>query len=150
MPLGKPSISIKELYESCQKCVEILENENLNITNFTIKRLMEKVRHFDQTQIIVLNKEETEFVLVTNERTHRLVSIYAQAVLIFLDTYLIVLLAIEQLCGTNKVQRLKFLVSELHISIKNLFESKVVTFLHSCLEENIQSCLYRFAQLGLI
>ena len=64
---------------------------------------MQKVRHFHSTQIIILNKEETEFTFVINERTHRLISIYAQAVMIFLDTYLIVLLAMERLCGTNKV-----------------------------------------------
>lgn len=70
--------------------------------------------------------------------------------MIFLDTYLIVLLAMERLCGTNKVQRLKHLVRELHVSIKNLFEQEVVTFLHSCLEDNIQACIHRFAELELI
>ena len=102
------------------------------------------------TKIIVLNKEETEFTMVPNERAHRLISIYAQAVMIFLDTYMVVSLAIERLCGTNKVQRLKHLVYELHVSIKNLFESKVVTFLHSCLEDNIYSCIHRFSELNLI
>ena len=75
--------------------------------------------------------------MVTDKRTHRLLAIYAQAVMIFLDTYTIVLLAMERLCGTNKVTRFKILVSELHVSIKNLFEQKVVTFLHSCLQDNI-------------
>jgi len=43
--------------------------------------------------------------MVTDERTHRLLAIYAHAVMIFLDTYTIVLLAMERLCGTNKVTR---------------------------------------------
>jgi hypothetical protein len=103
MPFGKPSILIKEIYDSSIKCAELLANENLNINNFTISRLMEKVRHFHQTNLIILNEQETEFQFVTNERTHRLISIYAQAVMIFLDTYTIVMLAIERLCGTNKV-----------------------------------------------
>lgn len=98
----------------------------------------------------MLNKEKTEFTLVVNERTHRLISIYAQAVAIFLDTYLVVLLAIEGLCGTNKVQKLKTLTSELHVSIKTLFENKVVSYMHSSLHENIKSSLFRYAQLDLI
>ena len=150
MPFGKPSISVKELYDSSKKCAELMANENLNINDFTLPRLMNKVRHFHQTNLIVLNEAETEFVLVINERTHRLISIYAQAVMIFLDTYTIVLLAVERLCGTNKVQKLTNLVYELHVSIKNLFEQKVVTFLHSSLQDNIQSCLFRYAQLGIV
>lgn len=67
-----------------------------------------------------------------------------------MDTYLIVLLAMERLCGPNRVQKLNNLVYELHVSIKNLFESKVVTFLHSCLQDNILSCINRFQQLGMV
>ncbi len=83
---------------------------------------MKRLRHFHDTNILVLNKEDTEFVMVNDQRTHRLIATYAQAVMIFLDTYTIILLAMELLCGTSKVQRLKNLVSELHISVKNLFE----------------------------
>ena len=119
--MTRASISIKELFESSLKCAELLANENLNINQLSMPRLMKKVRHFHETNLLVLNKEETEFVMVNEERTHRLIATYAQAVMIFLDTYTIVLLAMERLCGTSKIQRLKHLVSELHISIKNLF-----------------------------
>lgn len=128
-----PSISIQELHESSVKCAELLMDENLNINDLTMQSLLDKVRHFSQTEIIVLKEDETEFKMVTDERTHRLLAIYAHAVMIFLDTYTIVLLAMERLCGTNKVTRFKILVRELHVSIKSLFEQKVVTFLHSCL-----------------
>jgi len=132
------------------KCAKLLMDENLNINDLTIQSLLDKVRHFASTNIIVVNKEETEFVMVTNERTHRLLAIYAQAVIIFLDTYSIVLLAMERLCGTNKVTRFKRLVNELHLSIKSLYENKVVTYLHACLQDNIQSCLYSLSKLDLI
>lgn len=122
----------------------------MNINDLTMQSLLDKVRHFASTNIIKVNADETEFVMVTNERTHRLLAIYAQAVIIFLDTYSIVLLAMERLCGTNKVTRFKVLVSELHLSIKSLYESKVVAYLHACLQDNIQSCLHSLSKLGLI
>lgn len=148
--MTRTSISIKELYESSLKCAELLANENLNINQLEMPRLMKRLRHFHETNLLVLNKEETEFVMVNDERTHRLIATYALSVMIFLDTYTIVLLAMELLCGKSKVQKLKHTVRELHISIKNLFEQKVVTFLHSCLKENIETCLYRFSELSLI
>lgn len=75
MPFGKPSISIKELYESCSKCAELLANENLNINFLTLKGLVEKLRYFHKVSIIILNRDETEFEMVTNERNHRMISI---------------------------------------------------------------------------
>lgn len=148
--LKAPSISITELHESSVKCAQLLKNENLNINDLTLQSLIDKVKHFAQTEVIVLNADESAFVMVTNERTHRLLAIYAQAVMIFLDTYTIVLLAMERLCGTNKVTRFNILVNELHVSIKSLFEQKVVKYLHSSLQDNIQSCLYSLSQRKLI
>ena len=56
MPFGKPSISVKEIYDSSAKCAELMANENLNINNFTMSKLMDKVRHFHQTNLIILNE----------------------------------------------------------------------------------------------
>lgn len=88
--------------------------------------------------------------MVQNDRARRMIDYYASAALVFLDTYTIVLLALERLCGVKKVQKFGSLISELSSAIKHLHEQGVVSQLHSGLPDNIESCLLRYEQLSLI
>ena len=57
------------------------------------------------------------------------------------DTYLVTLAAIEQICGKNLVLKQKKFVEELHACIKRLYSEKVLNHLHSCLNEIIDTAI---------
>ena len=75
---------------------------------------------------------------------------YKELILPLIDTYLIVLLAIEQFCGKNMVVKQKKLVRELHIAFKNLYTDKHIPYLHSCINEIIITAIERYEQEGFI
>lgn len=67
-----------------------------------------------------------------------------------IDTYLIVLIAIYQIVGRNLVLKEKTLIKELHTAIIQLYEMKMIPYLHSCLKEFIQTALERYEQMGYL
>ena len=69
---------------------------------------------------------------------------------VYLDTYLIALMAIEQISGKNVIVKRKHLIRELHRCIKVLYSEYVVPHLHSCLDEILSTALSRFVEMGLI
>jgi len=68
----------------------------------------------------------------------------------FMDTYLIVLLTIEQICGKHIILKQKLFVQELHVVIKHLYTAKTIPNLHSCIDEIITTSLLRFEQMKLL
>ena len=68
----------------------------------------------------------------------------------YIDTYMIVLFAIEDICGKRIIVKRKNLIKELHTSIKDLHKRRVVKHLHSCLEEILGTALMRFEQMEVI
>ena len=68
----------------------------------------------------------------------------------FLDTYLITLMAIEQITGKHIIVKRKNLLRELHTCLKVLYSEQVIPHLHSCLDEILSTALARFVQMGLI
>ena len=49
------------------------------------------------------------------------INFFSKLITPLIDTYLITLTAIEQLCGKNLVIKQKTLVNELHVGIKSLY-----------------------------
>lgn len=79
-----------------------------------------------------------------------LLDYFSHTILPLIDTYLITLTTVEQLCGKNLVIKKKTLAKELHVGIKYLYSQGCLPMLHSCLKETILSALSRFAQMGLL
>jgi hypothetical protein len=67
-----------------------------------------------------------------------------------LDTYIIVLLTIEYLCGKPIVTPTRKIIKELHSTIKELYLEKVLPHLHSCLKETLRTAFRRFESFGYI
>lgn len=61
-----------------------------------------------------------------------------------MDTYLVVLQTIEQLCGTHAIVKQKLLVKELHTALKHLYTDRVIPHLHSCLVEIVTTSILRY------
>ena len=78
------------------------------------------------------------------------IDFFSKLIMPLIDTYLITLTAIEQLCGKNLVIKQKTLVNELHIGIKSLYSEGSIPMLHSCLKQTIKTAIERFELMGLL
>ena len=66
------------------------------------------------------------------------------------DTYLVTLTTIELICGKNLVLKEKKLIKEIHVCLKRLYSLQVISNLHSCIMETIETAVQRFEQMGFI
>ena len=78
------------------------------------------------------------------------IDFFSKLIMPLIDTYLITLTAIEQICGKNLVIKQKTLVNELHVGIKSLYSQGNIPMLHSCLKETIKTAIERFHQMGVL
>ena len=62
-----------------------------------------------------------EVTVVNKERTVLILGFFSDLIRPLVDTYLITLSAIEQICGKNLVLKEKKLIKELHVCIKRLY-----------------------------
>ena len=68
-----------------------------------------------------------------------------------IDTYLVVLLAIDYICGKNIVLNQKTLIKELHSSFKTLYtENETIPYLCSCIKEVIKTAMERYNEARFI
>ena len=66
------------------------------------------------------------------------------------DTYLFVLLAVSEICNSNIEIREEKLVHELHQVIIKMHSQNLISQLHSCLKETIQTALARYCSMGML
>jgi len=68
-----------------------------------------------------------------------------------IDTYIVVLLTIDAICGKNIVVNRKTLVKELHTTFKTLYtEDKMIPYLASCIKDISKTALSRYTEMGLV
>jgi hypothetical protein len=68
----------------------------------------------------------------------------------YVDTYLIVLLLCEFICGKHIILKRKNIIKELHSIIKTLYQEKILKHLVSCLEEILSTAFNRLSALKII
>ena len=78
------------------------------------------------------------------EQAFTLMDFFGNLVHPLVDTYLVTLAAIEQICGRHLVLKKKKFVTEIHECIKRLYKEGVLTHLHSCLNEIIETAVERY------
>jgi hypothetical protein len=66
------------------------------------------------------------------------------------ETYLIVILAIQAVNRDGFVVREKKLISEVHFKIQEMHEAGLVTQLGSCLIDVIKTAVGKYSQMGLV
>lgn len=111
---------------------------------------MKNVQHFVDRGIIEVNKAEATVRIVNQERSKTLIDFFSKLVLPLIDTYLITLMTIEQLCGKNLIIKQKTLVNSLHVGLKYMYSQRCIPMLHSCLKATIKSAIERYSQMGLL
>ena len=68
-----------------------------------------------------------------------------------IDTYLVVLIAIDYICGKNMVLNQKTLTKELHSAFKTLYtENETIPYLSSCIKEIVKTAIERYNEAGFI
>ena len=67
-----------------------------------------------------------------------------------LDTYLIVLIALDGIIQGNMVIKEKNLIESLHFAIIDMYNENLVPTLQACLQVTIKTALHRFAEMEMI
>ena len=74
-----------------------------------------------------------------------------QLVVPLIDTYLVVLKVVDQICGKNLVLNKKTLIRELHAAFKTLYmEDETIPYLSSCIKEVIKTAIERYEEAGFL
>ena len=114
---------------------------------FTFELMKQRIRFFADRKVFNLNEASNEITLGDDQSQGEhstLLDFFQQMAQPYLDSYLLVLLAIEQLCGKNIVVKVRNLVKELHSTAQDLYAEKIYPHLHSCLQEILFTALERF------
>jgi len=129
---------------------DLFKNESLARLEPTNEVVMQRVHYFKERGMLEVSEDQLTVRLAKTDDASTLLDFFSGLILPLMDTYLITLAAIEQLCGKNLVMKQKTLVRELHVGIKFLYSQGDIPMLHSCIKETISTALARFAELGLL
>ena len=102
----------------------------------------EGIFHYDQ-QTDTINLKDAN-------ASSPVLSLFFKMCQVFMDTYLLVLMTLEQICGKHIIIKQKMLILELHQSIKHLYTDKILPNLHSCLDEILQTAILRYEQMDYV
>ena len=91
-----------------------------------------------------LKVENNNVSIANKQRAITLLEFFGNLIHPLIDTYLITLTTIAEMCGKNLVLKNKKLIKEIHVCIKRLNQLHVIPYLHSCLKEIIATSLERF------
>jgi glycerol-3-phosphate O-acyltransferase len=144
------SLNVDKMYEQAALFESIVHNEHLYDYEFDKPTFLRRLHYFAKQNLITLNKDSTELVATATKEAYSLLDFFCQIMQPSLDTYTIVLLTLEQLCGKNIVLKEEKIVKELHIAFKNLHAEKAIPYLHSCLKEIIRNSLSRYEQMNFL
>ena len=93
--------SLDSLYSMVLTFADLLKNEHMFDHGITRERTMERVQFFVKQGLVKLSDDAKQIWIL--ESAFPTMEFFKSLILPLVDTYLIVLLAIEQLCGRNTV-----------------------------------------------
>lgn len=67
-----------------------------------------------------------------------------------LDTYMVVLMALDGIIQGNMVVKEKNLIEAIHFAIIDMYNENLIPSLQSCLQVTIKTALHRFAEMKMI
>ena len=98
---------------------------------------MQRLLYFKEKGLVEVAEDLKTVKLVETENATALLDFFSGLVVPLMDTYLITLATIQQLCGKNLVIKQKTLLKELHVGIKFLYSQGQIPMLHSCIKQTI-------------
>ena len=99
--------------------------------------VMQRLLYFKEKGLVEVAEDLKTVKLVETENATALLDFFSGLVVPLMDTYLITLATIQQLCGKNLVIKQKTLLKELHVGIKFLYSQGQIPMLHSCIKQTI-------------
>ena len=88
--------------------------------------------------------------VIDKEKVFTYVDFFSNLIEPLIDTYLVTLVAITQICGKNLVLKHSKLVKELHNCIKVLHVKGIAPNPISCVVEIIETAVFRYVQMELL
>ena len=82
---------------------DLLKNEHLFDYGITREKTIERAQFFVERGLMKMNEDMTEIQVIKSETSLETINFFRALVLPLVDTYLIVLLAVEHICGKNMV-----------------------------------------------
>lgn len=144
---GTP-VAMQPLYDIILLYTDLLLNESFLNYDLSKQRVLQSVDFFVKKGYLRLEGENC--IVVNKDSFTVFLDFFRRLINPVIDTYMITLTALGEMCGKNLVVKFKKLSKEIHVAIKRLYQLQVIPNLHSCLMETIQTSLERYAQLGYI
>jgi|TARA_B110001450_G_scaffold147970_1_gene138322 hypothetical protein len=94
---------------------------------------------------------EGENIVIKNENKNsfKQITFMAQLMQSFIDSYFIVLHAINTLMERGSVVQKKYILNDLHHCVQEIHYQGATPFLNACVIETLDAAFHRFAQLGV-
>ena len=132
----------------------LLRNEQLQYgfdEELQPEKAMKRIHFFRNFNVLKLSEDNLQVSIMDNEFARSTLKYGAHLVIPLIDTYLVVLLSIDQICGKNIVLNLKTLIKELHIAFKTLYtEEQMIPYLSSCIKELSKTAIDRYIEMGFL
>lgn len=114
-------VVMKPLLEVCQFYGDLFVNEHFTVLDLTGQKVLQKVGYFVEKGLLEFDDEKKTVRVKNKEKAFAFIDFFSNLIHPLIDTYLVTLAAIEQICGKNLVLKQKSFVKELHICIKHLY-----------------------------
>ena len=144
------TIGRDELYEKGRVLTDVLCMENLYPKMDYHEHGFESRVGFFKSQNVLMSNEDGKLAVVQTPEAKTLLEFFVGLTQPILDTYLVMLLAIEHLHDKPIVIPVRKLIKEMHKSIKELCAEEHLPHLHSCLKITILTALRRFENMGFL
>ena len=131
---GSP-VAMLPLIEVIKTYANLFYNEHFTQFELSKKSMLSRVDYFVSLGYLSVDNDTVK--IANKERAMTLLNFFSGLISPLIDTYLVTLSAIQQICGKNLVLKNKKFIKELHACIKRLVHLNVIPDLHSCLNEII-------------
>ena len=147
--LDKP-VEIAPLMKVVRLYADLFKNETMQTYEVQSDIIMTRVGYWVDRKVLEVSPDNETIAIKDQARAVELFNFFSQLILPLIDTYLITLMTLEQLCGKNLVIKQKTLIKELHVGIKYMYKQGSIPMLHSCLKQTIKTALERYQSMGLL
>jgi len=143
-------ITREKLQETGEKLVNLFDKEHLFDYKFDLKTLDERLNFFKEVNMISYDRETGAIVLNKERENNGILEFWSCMAQVYVDSYLVVLMALEYISGRNIIVKKKHIVYNLRKAIKMLYADKIVTHVHSCIAELLHTALSKYSLMKLV
>ena len=133
---------MQPLYEIIILYADLLKYESYRNIDISKDRVLKSLDFFVRKGYVRVDGDTC--TVVNKEQFQAYVDFFKNLIHPLIDTYMITLTAVLEMCGKNLVVKFKKLAKEIHVGIKRLYLIQMIPHLSSCLLPTIHTALERF------